>query len=379
MSRYLLVLCIAAAGIVAYSAGCGGDGKKPELPSGDGTATGDGGINGGCASEACGTSKVCVAANVTVPAPTAAAVAYEEKGPAKGDPNIACVTTPATAPTTFDKVTVTGCVDVFGLASNTVDLEVTYYEDGNLGTPIAGPIVAVDNVECESSGYHEVEGIPTNTLLVRKVACPAATPDCGFKDSWQFNIYLDSATAVGGVISEANNDDAIANVVSEATWLLIPRTVGLSSGVKKGYGVAAGRIRDCNHDPVMNAMVGMSVAPELLAYFNGAEGTLDDQGNEKASDPDPARTTTNSDGLYAAVNLAPTTSEVACQNDANCSEAGLGFTCDPTTCKCVRWVTIAADAQVGGARQSLGKYAVAVFPDSITILSFKGARPVAQK
>jgi hypothetical protein len=350
MIKYLAALCIALAGAMSFNFGCGGGNNELAVPQTDAGPLADGGTNGSdCGGTTCTANQVCNELRVCVNKPTENAIAYIEKGEAVGAPDISCYVTTPQKGAGPEKVKVTGCVDVFGLASNTIDLEVTYYLDSKLDTPIAGPIVAVDNAECESSGYHEVENIPTNTLLVRKVACPASMPDCGFKDSWQFNIYLDAATAAGGVISEAANDDAIANVVSEATWLLIPRTVGLSSGVKKGYGVVAGRVRDCNHNPVMNAMVGMTLQPTLLAYFNGMEGKLDDQGEEKASDPDPARTTTNSDGLYAGIEI-PVGDE-----------------------------TVSALAQVDGALQSLGTFKVAIFGNSISILSFKGARPVAQQ
>lgn len=352
MKNYVVFAVIAVAALALYL-GCGGSNNSNLItPDQDGGGLADTGGPGGdntCAGTTCGTAQICNESKVCVNKPTEDAVAYVEKGAAIGAPDVSCLTTPPATPTTFDKVKVEACVDVFGLASNTVDLEVTYYLDGDRTTPIAGPITSVTNDRCKSSGFHTAENIPTNTLLVRRVACPSSMPDCGFHDSWQFNIYLDSATAEAGVITDLANDDAIANVISDATWSLIPRTVGISGGVPKGQGVVAGRIRDCKHNPVMNVMTGMTANAKMQTYFNGAEGTIDEQGNEKGSDPDVNRMSSNKDGLYAGIAMLP----------------------GP--------VTVSALGLVAGALQSFGTYKVEVIADAASILSFKGARPVAQK
>jgi hypothetical protein len=302
-------------------------------------------VNHSCGATDCGPAQTCTPELLCADIPSEEAVAVAPKGEPVGQPDTACYLDPPETGVGPAEVKVTGCVDVFGLASNTIDLEVTYYRDGMLDDPIAGPAVAVDDIDCESGGYYELAGVPTNKLLARKVACPASMPDCGFKDTWQFDVYLDASTAAGGAISGRNNAEANVQVVSEATWLLIPRTLGLSAGIQKGRGMAAGRVKDCDLNHIMGAVAGISAPARVLAYFNGAEGALDDQGNEKASDPDPARTSTNSDGLYAAVDVAPGPASINSQILVNKSVI------------------------------SLGVHKIEVMPNALSILDFTGKRP----
>ncbi|MBI5529766.1 MAG: hypothetical protein HY897_25855 [Deltaproteobacteria bacterium] len=290
----------------------------------------------------CGPAQTCTTGLLCADVvPSEEAIAVAPKGEPVGQPDTACYLDPA-EPGAGPEVKVTGCLGVFGLASNTVDLEVTYFLDGYLDDPIAGPAVAVDNIDCESGGYYEMTGVPTNTRLVRKTSCPPSLPDCGFKDTWQFHVYLDASTAASGTISGKDNAEANTFVTSEATWLLIPRTLGFSSGIDKDHGMVAGRIKDCDSNHIMGAVVGISVPVKRIAYFDGAEGTLDDMGNEKASDPDSARDATNSDGLYAAVDVGPGPASVNSQ--------------------------ILVEKSV----VSLGVHKIDVMPNSMIILDFKG-------
>jgi hypothetical protein len=109
--------------------------------------------------------------------------------------------------------------------------------------------------------------------------------------------------------------------------------------------VVAGRIRDCTHiNQVMNGTVGSTVSAVKLVYFNGEEGEINSEGKEKSSNPDPYRRSTNTDGLYAFMDLIP--------GD----------------------VTISSVAKMAGVDQSFGTLTAKIIADSVTVLSFKGVR-----
>jgi hypothetical protein len=356
MKKMLLVTAIAAmAGLLAWAAnGCGSEGSHPQPGDGGGADSGptDGGSGVTCGAATCNEKQLCNDTLVCVNKPTEDAKAYIPKQVTApiGDPNMACYSG-LVPPTDFPKAKVTGCVDVFGINDYTVDLEVSYYVDGDLSKAIAGPVVATADTtkKCNNTGYYEIDNIPTNTLLVRKVGCPSSNPKCGFHDTYQFNVYLNSAHIVGGVITQDSDDDTIANVVSDTTWNIFPLTAGIVGGIKKGHGAVAGRIRDCDHNHVFASMVGTTVPPAKLVYFNGLEGTKTADGKDKSSDPDPNRKSTNTDGLYGMLDVVP------------------------------GQATISAAAQIGGVVKSMGTYKVQIVADSVTVMSFKGARPVSQK
>jgi hypothetical protein len=349
LKKMLAILAIATLFALALHAGCADEKKNPA----DGGGGVDGGGGGGtkCGTMTCGDLQICNDSVVCVNKPTEDAKALVPKTQTPiGDPNMACYSN-LTPPTTFPTAKVTGCVDVFGITDNTVDLEVTYYKDGDVKNPIAGPVAATNDTDkkCVNYGKYEIDNIPTNTLLIRKVGCPSSKPKCGFHDTYQFNVYLDSAHINAGVITQDADDDAIANVVSDTTWNIFPITAGISGGIKKGNGAVAGRVRDCDHNHVMNANVGTVIQPQKLVYFNGLEGTKTSDGKEKSSDPDPNRKSTNTDGLYGMLSMSP------------------GMT------------TVSGVVQVGGALTTLGSFKVEVITDAVSIMSFKGARPVTQK
>lgn len=268
-------------------------------------------------------------------------------------PDLSCITDSPVKPQGPEKVKVKGCVDAFGISGNTVDAKITFYkeedilqygecikEKGKGNCKMPDPIASATSYQdttCDDWGAYEVDNIPTNTMLVRLVTLE------DFHDSYQFNVYFPADKAKNGVITAEEYDDANANAVSNSTWNLIPRTIGLN-GITKGNGVIAGRVRDCEHYPVMNATVGTDGKPKMLVYFNGDDGKVDSDGKPKSSDPDPQRKSTNSDGLYAIVDISPGNYNVS--------------------------ALLLKDNQI----QKLGYYTVTVFPDSATILSFKESR-----
>lgn len=303
----------------------------------------------------CKSDQICAYEKVCVNKPTEEAKATRDSQ--KGDfvsPNFGCITDSPTKPQGPEKVKVKGCVDAFGISGNTVDAKITFYKEedileygkclGEKGKdnckmpdPIVPEVTSFQDTNCDDWGAYEVENIPTNTMLVRLVKLD------DFHDSYQFNVYFPADKAKNGVITAEEYDDATANGVSNSTWNLIPRTIGLL-GITKGNGVIAGRVRDCDHYPVMNAMVGTDGNPKMLVYFNGDDGKVDNEGKPKSSDPDPQRKSTNSDGLYSIVDIKPGNYNVA--------------------------ALVQKDNQI----LKLGYYTVTVFPDAATILSFKESR-----
>ncbi|GEM_PF-2359602 len=269
-------------------------------------------------------------------------------------PDFQCITDTPTKPQGPDRVKVKGCVDAFGISGNTVEAKITFYkeedilqygicltekgkENCKMPDPIVKEVISYQDTTCDDWGAYEVDNIPTNTMLVRLVKLE------DFHDTYQFNVYFPADKANNGIISADEYDDATANGISNSTWNLIPRTIGLL-GITKGNGVIAGRIRDCAHYPVMNATVGTDGKPKMLVYFNGDDGKVDNEGKPKSSDPDPQRKSTNSDGLYSVVDISP----------GNYNLSALVLKENQTL--------------------KLGYYTVTVFPDSATILSFKESR-----
>ncbi|MGC8927433.1 MAG: hypothetical protein ACP5QK_05860 [Myxococcota bacterium] len=271
-------------------------------------------------------------------------------------PDFTCITDSPRKPQGPDKVKIKGCVDAFGISGNTVDAKISFYKEEDIlqygecikvsgkdnckmPDPIVPEVISTQDTTCDDWGAYEVENIPTNTMLVRLVRLE------DFHDTYQFNVYFpaDKDLNNDGIITADEYDDATANGISNSTWNLIPRTIGLL-GITKGNGVIAGRVRDCKHYPVMNATIGTDGKPKMLVYFNGDDGKVDSDGKAKSSDPDPQRKSTNSDGLYAIVDISPGN------------------------------YNIAALAQKDSQIVRLGYYILTVFPDAATILSFKESR-----
>jgi hypothetical protein len=352
LASFVMLVCV----VTVY---CGGSTNKIDF--GDiGTqdtqvlqdAGGDSGIVNVCSQ--CSGDQVCAYEKVCVNKPTEESKANKENNLI--DANFSCFVDTPQKPQGPEKVKIKGCVDAFGISGNTVEAKIAFYKEEDIlaygeciksngkdackmPDPIVPEVLSYQDTTCDDWGAYEVENIPTNTMLVRLVRLE------DFHDTYQFNVYFpaDKDKNGDGTITQEEYDDANANAVSNSTWNLIPRTIGLL-GITKGNGVIAGRVRDCDHNPVMNAMVGTDGKPKMLVYFNGDEGKSDDQGKPKSSDPDPQRKSTNTDGLYAIVDMTIGNYNVA--------------------------ALVLKDSQI----MKLGYYTVTVFPDSATILSFKEPR-----
>ncbi len=351
----VLLFSLSVCALIIY---CGGSENKIDFGDAtmqDTTTISDTGGNNTDICSTCNSDQICAYEKVCVNKPTEEAKATKDsQNNVFIAPDFQCITDSPVKPQGPEKVKVKGCVDAFGISGNTVEAKITFYkeedilqygnclkEKGKDGCTMPNPIVpeveSFQDTSCDDWGAYEIDGIPTNTMLVRLVRLE------DFHDSYQFNVYFPADKAKNGVISAEEYDDATANGVSNSTWNLIPRTIGLL-GITKGNGVIAGRVRDCEHYPVMHAMVGTDGKPKMLIYFNGDDGKVDNEGKPKSSDPDPQRKSTNSDGLYSVVDIAP--------GNYNLSALVLK---DSQTLK-------------------LGYYTVTVFPDAATILSFKESR-----
>jgi hypothetical protein len=84
------------------------------------------------------------------------------------------------------------------------------------------------------------------------------------------------------------------NVISLSTYEVFPRTAGISSGIKAGWGAIAGEVHDCNDAKIVNAIVATSAKGGKTVYMNTSSDN---------PQPDMTRTGTNVNGIYAFLNV----------------------------------------------------------------------------
>lgn len=256
-------------------------------------------------------------------------------------------------------VTVEGCIDIFGIGNKAKPtLRVAFYDiDQNPrdDTPSYGDVaIAVKSqegplqnraAECETEGFYQLAGVPTNQRLIVKVYDSEVGPSQTAIPTYTYYALLpDERVDDNGVVEYA------ANLVYKTTYDSIPTLGGkrvegqqiVYDGV--GRGVIAGEIRDCEGQVLKNAAVSSSRLDSgtKIAYFDGSDDPK----------PDLTRDTTNSDGLYVVLNVA--TDDGA--NDHTVAAGILDESCEGEECTC----------------QSLGSATVYAFPDSVTILSLEG-------
>jgi hypothetical protein len=143
----------------------------------------DGG-SGNCGAMTCASGQSCIENKVCVTTPTTEAEAFIPKAwpPAETKLDLSCFSTapqPSAGPVL---VSVHACLSTFGISLPTEDLEISYYDyaGGKIGSQIGVTVTAVKAVSrtCPNTGYYEIDNIPTNKLLVRKVACAADDATC---------------------------------------------------------------------------------------------------------------------------------------------------------------------------------------------------------
>lgn len=372
---------------LALAGSCGDDDDTtPDADAGD-TGGDDGGGSGvlyetcpstcavppTCRAGQLQTCCVCVDPPIAQAGRTACGIMSEYCDEAPVDPlNTACLQPsgfPDPPPTDPPTVNVRGVVDVYG-NGNTVaggDITVEFYrmaEDGSLGalldTSVATLAACEDSLlptpfetgleatccpgpcqelmpdtddctptsgDCRALWYYEVTEIPTSTPLILHTSGNAAY----WKDLYYSNVfYFPEDETPGGYVFYR------AKTLSVDDWRAIPATAGDFDGIAAGQGAIAGEIHDCDNVKVYNATVGVNPTANTFAYFNGVE--------EKPY-PDTLRTSTNSDSLYAALELAP----------------GLA--------------RVSAVALIGDDYVNLGWWDAYVFPDALTVVTIRGTRP----
>ena len=271
-------------------------------------------------------------------------------------PELGCYATPPAPPAGPALVRLRGCVTTFGLDQDTDNgLEISIYTvaDGTEGTPLvtvtSGAAMDILGQSCPDKGAFDTgaENVPTNTPLILKVTDPRANPE--FVSTYVFGgvVAADRAMDVDGL--RTVTEEAI--VIAVTTYQVFPQTAGITAGIEgsddlkdgMGRGALAGSISDCNGRLIANAVVRIDNmdAQRVVDAQGGIFGKLGF--TDGAENPDPARETTNIDGLYAAINIAP----------------GL------------RTLSLATISE--GAETPLATFEVPVFADSVTIFSPQGA------
>jgi hypothetical protein len=321
--------------------------------------TGDGGAEGEGEGEVSG--DVCDLGTVSVRVPDVDGVSA-----LGGAPDLSCIGNPAAVGSSVP-LTVEGCVDIFGVGNLAErDTEVALFAadvDPKTGTPLATGIVAVTNqasglacdganadapacraFDCSSEGFYRLTGpVPSNTPVTIRISHPTASI---VVDTYVWGLVFRDSDATDGVYNYE------APIIYSSTYDSIPTLSGrfvtgaadLGDGV--GNGVIAGEVHDCNDVIVENAVVGMTGferSTMSTVYFDGEE----DPG------PDPLRTATASDGLYAVLNVP---GDVERQIVAGVRDTA----CAGEDCQCL----------------SLGSRTVKTYADSVSIVVLEGDFPV---
>jgi hypothetical protein len=228
-----------------------------------------------------------------------------------------------------------GC-DVVGATIEIYKVKRGGADDGALGDLI-GSTVTIPNVDCTaelcktveaekcSSGRtlraFEYPNVPTETELIIKTGVEAN----GYLTLYDYGIYIAASDVTNG---EWTHD---VRVVAQGDYTLIP-TTATGHPLSPGNGAIAGEIHDCGDVRISGASVDVSTDRSMFYFTDNEEYPL----------PDPAKHSTSSLGLYAALDVPEGPARVA------------------------------AMAVVGGKLVSLGYYDVRVYADSISALTFRG-------
>jgi len=242
-----------------------------------------------------------------------------------------------------------GCVDAFGLGFDTRYLHVAVYEmkkDGEIGRKL-------DETLADDEGYYRFTAqLPTNRFLVTKVWGQ------GVRDTYKYNIQIPAGLVQDGVFYDN------AFVISDSTWLMIPR-IAIQQSLTPGKGVMAGSIRDCtelteyvherpsceraaegeggSETKILKLEDWAEIKGARVSFLEDAEGLVYFNGNEDDLAPIPVRVGsrdelgTNDDATWATINQDP----------------GLNL--------------VGAAAVIDGQLTGLGAIPVKVFGDSVTI------------
>lgn len=286
-------------------------------------------------------------------------------------PDFTCVGNPRSVGASTN-VTLEGCIDVFGVgndAKSGTELAVFAADaDPSTATPLAIGVVAVRNqaggltcdgadasapaclaFDCGSKGYYRLGAVvPTHVPLNFSVKHPT---DTTVIDTYLYGLVFFNEEATDGVVKYETP------MIFRSTWDSIPtlggRQITGGQDVTDGVGraVVAGEIHDCNDELVEGASVSIPTFDSTMsvAYFDG------DPDDPK---PDLRRITTANDGLYVLLNVITDAGANEHVVSAGIREPG----CSGDDCTC----------------QSAGTRTIRAFPDSVTIVTFRGDFPVVQ-
>jgi hypothetical protein len=161
-------------------------------------------------------------------------------------------------------------------------------------TLVYGHTISTDNPDGTEFASFEIANLPTNRSFAFKVS----GREIRWRDAWEYGLYTRADLVRDGAIR------IDTNAVSASTWQTIPPAVGFTRGIDDSNGAVAGAVRDCGvageRKPynVQHATAGFAFLTNTtrLAYFNG---------NPNNQLPDQSRIDSNTDSLFAAINLPP--------------------------------------------------------------------------
>ncbi|MEZ4393476.1 MAG: hypothetical protein R3A48_20600 [Polyangiales bacterium] len=267
-----------------------------------------------------------------------------------------------------ERVTMWGYVRVFGNGNDSQHIRVTVYRPNADGTPgemigtavsdLAHPANGTEDVLSPTrdrvlftrnlGGYH-IENVPTETELL--VVTEADAADSTARMLWShkiydFNVMLRNAEvnaeALPMNVPGARHVRFNARVISNGDWQSIPATSALTEGIGAGRGALAGEVHDCDDVRLANA----TVESRPRRVWDGPTVYFSDNDTNPLPDLSRGGIGTSLLGTYALLDLnAGPVTVVATGYDAN-----------------MRLV-------------HLGSYRARVFPDSVTIVTFRGLRP----
>jgi hypothetical protein len=241
-------------------------------------------------------------------------------------------------PASSKTVQMSGTVKIFsnGCESKLVKIEVFEVGEGGALGAAAGTAlttsadckangVATDNADCGTryECNYIYAGVPTEKELVIR------TSGQNWAEFYDYNIFIPNADIVN---NEWKHD--LRALAAEDYNAIAQAAIG--GPITSGNGAIAGEVHDCGDVRLQNAIVDIDQPKKILSYFTS---------NEAHPLPDLGATGTSTLGIYSALDVAP----------------------GP--------VTVAAIGLSGGKVTALGHYRARVFPNAVTIVTFRGVEP----
>jgi len=241
-------------------------------------------------------------------------------------------------PANSKTVQISGTVKIFanGCESKLVKIEVFEVgEDGALGAAAGTALttaadcksngVATDTKECGTryECNYIYGGVPTEKELVVR------TSGVNWTDFYDYSVFVPNSEIMNG---EWKHD---LRALASTDYNAIAQAA-IGGPLSAGNGALAGEVHDCGDVRLQNATVNIDQPNKFLTYFTS---------NEADPLPDTAAQGTSVLGIYAALDVAP----------------------GP--------VSVAALGTVDGKVTTLGHYRARVFPNSVSIVTFRGLKP----